>query len=239
MRIDPLAAQGLNIMYNYFQPRPQPQQRQINPNPISTTVPIRTYAQTQIQFTHGAMSLNAPPVHTVARHDKLQYKNLQTNTTQGDVLPLPKSSEVTRLYFKNPNGLQLEDSKPNSFYSACTYLQEIGCDYAGFSEHNLATQKYSVRQSLHQTARRAFGSNYKMTMGSTSIDSENTFKPGGTMALVMGNICSSVISQGSDYMGRWSFFKFTGKRGKVLTVINAYQPCQASVKDAGPFTVVA
>jgi hypothetical protein len=38
-----------------------------------------------------------------------------------------------------------------------------------------------------------------------------------------------IQSTGSDPMGRWSYTKFVGTRGKIITVITAYQVCKTPV----------
>jgi endonuclease/exonuclease/phosphatase (EEP) superfamily protein YafD len=52
------------------------------------------------------------------------------------------------------------------------------------------------------------------------------YKPGGTMSSALGNTVSRVITTGTDDLGRWSYMKLSGKDGKVLTIITAYQVCR-------------
>lgn len=64
-----------------------------------------------------------------------------------------------------------------------------------------------------------------MLMTSSSVPSQTSFKPGGTLLITSGSTTGRVITQTSDSLGRWSTQTFTCKSSQHLTIITAYQPC--------------
>ena len=52
------------------------------------------------------------------------------------------------------------------------------------------------------------------------------------MSLTVGSMTARIKSSGSDPMGRWTYTKFVGTRGKIITIITAYQVCDKPVTTA-------
>jgi hypothetical protein len=97
-------------------------------------------------------------------------------------------------------------------------------DVRGYIEHNLDTTNFRVREMFHKTAKLA-NPHYVLTMASSTIPAATTYKPGGTASIAMGDITERLSEHGSDDLGRWSFMKFQGRSGRVVTYITAYQVC--------------
>jgi hypothetical protein len=164
-------------------------------------------------------------------HDNIRENtNLAANAAVGDVLTNPKPDESSRFYFINPNGFQLNASG-GTFAEFCAETKRISADYIGVSEHNLDGHQSRVKKICHNTARREFD-HYSLILSSSDIPTDTSFKPGGTMSLTVGSMTARIKSSGSDPMGRWTYTKFVGTRGKIITIITAYQVCDKPVTTA-------
>ncbi len=164
-------------------------------------------------------------------HDNIRENtNLAANAAVGDVLTNPKPDESSRFYFINPNGFQLNASG-GTFAEFCAETKRISADYIGVSEHNLDGHQSRVKKICHDTARREFD-HYSLILSSSDIPTDTSFKPGGTMSLTVGSMTARIKSSGSDPMGRWTYTKFVGTRGKIITIITAYQVCDKPVTTA-------
>ena len=65
-----------------------------------------------------------------------------------------------------------------------------------------------------------------MTTSTSSEQTENWYKPGGTMVLALNHSTSRLIERGTDNpLGRWSYLEFVGKSNKRVIIISAYQVC--------------
>ena len=79
----------------------------------------------------------------------------------------------------------------------------------------------------------------KIATSFSKDSTENTYQPGGTLALALGKWASRVVSYGCDeLLGRWSYLEFVGKHGMRLFVVSAYRVCNQEF-DATTITATA
>ena len=71
---------------------------------------------------------------------------MSTNEAFGDPMQTPSSTDTTRLYFINLNGLKLQH-KATKFCDLCEELRRAEVDLFAAAEHNLDTNKYAVRHT--------------------------------------------------------------------------------------------
>lgn len=166
----------------------------------------------------------------------LSPDNLLTNDPWGDELH-PKEPNTLRIYCQNANGLRL-DSRGGEFATICNIAHEVQADITAITEHNLDTSKFIVRKICHDT-RSSTHPQSSLTMGSSSIEMVNHYKPGGTLTMSSGKISARLLTTGSDAMGRWTYQTFSGKRQTNVTIVTAYQVCNKNVNQRGRFTAAA
>ena len=166
----------------------------------------------------------------------LSPENLRNNIPWGDSLQ-PKDSNTFQIYCQNANGIQL-DQTGGDFATMCDLSLEVQADVIAITEHNLDTQKFSVRKCCHD-ARTRLLAHSSMIMSSSSIEMINQYKPGGTLTMSRGKITSRLLKSGSDDMGRWTYQTFSGKRSCNLTIITAYQVCDKAISQRGRYTAAA
>ena len=203
------------------------------PNPMSHTERL------QLAAAKWNILLNRQPIAapTTDRTDvHLSPENLRTNIPWGDTLQ-PKPTNTFRIYCQNANGLRL-DHQGGEFATICDIALEVQADLIGLTEHNLDTNKFSVRKCCHD-ARTRILSHSSLTMGSSPIEMTHQYKPGGTMLMSRGKISARLVTTGTDDMGRWTYQTFSGKRNRNVTIVNAYQVCDKSVSQRGCYTAAA
>jgi hypothetical protein len=142
-------------------------------------------------------------------------------------MPTLKPDNTSRFYFINPNGFQLHASE-GTFTEFWAEAKPILVDHIGLSEHKLNGHQSRVKKICHETARSDFD-DYCLVLGSSNIPAKTSFKPGGALSLTVGSMTARIQSSSSDPMGRWSYTKFVGTRGKIITVVTAYQVCDTPV----------
>ena len=161
----------------------------------------------------------------------------QPNDPVGDPMTIPKDPSVTRLYFQNIQGASLQ--KLGTYYSTLEHTKDMDVDHAMFAETQWDTTKTSVQAAAHDQTRKVFGyMQYKLETTSSAIEAKGMWKPGGVMALTVGNLKGRVVDSGVDPMGRWVFTKFNCAEGRINTIICTYQVCKGHPKTQGPTTVI-
>jgi hypothetical protein len=158
------------------------------------------------------------------------FKDLAANDAVGDTMPTLKPNDTSRFYFINPNGFQLNASG-GTIAEFCAEVKRISVDHIGVSEHKADEHQSRVKKICHEAARCEFDQ-YCLVLGSNDIPAETSFKPGGTLSLTVGSMTARIKAFGSDPMGRWSYTKFVGTRGKIINVVTAYQVCDKPVTTA-------
>jgi hypothetical protein len=154
---------------------------------------------------------------------------MEANNVFGDQMQIPIGNNTTRMYFINLNGLNLQEDK---FRSLCKAMNKADVHLFAAAEHNLDTNKFIVRQSLQNIARKTF-KHHSIQTATSSILSDKFYKPGGTMIMVQGNLVGRIKEQGSDSLGRWTWIKLIGKNKKLITIISAYQVCARPTNKTG------
>ena len=162
-------------------------------------------------------------------HDT-HYKN---NQAVGDTLQLPKPANTTRIAMQNPNGITT--GRGGTFPNVLGHIQQTESDIFLLPETNQDTTKTAVQQQVQSHCRKTFGvGQCKVVMGSSAIPSHTQFKPGGCMAITVGDTVGRVLAVGADKLGRWVYVRYNGGAGRVVTIICTYQVCQENVRTAGP-----
>ncbi len=65
-----------------------------------------------------------------------------------------------------------------------------------------------------------------MSTSTSTEETDNWYKPGGTLVLALNQCTSRIIARGADTpLGRWSYLEFVGKANKRLIIVSAYQVC--------------
>jgi hypothetical protein len=188
-------------------------------------------------------SLSIPPImppahflHQVAnffrpRSNTIEPVPMKTNEVFGDIMQIPILPEITRLYFINLNGLNLTN-KSVKFRELCEEIRRSDIHLFAAAEHNLDTNKFSVRKCLQDTARKTFAQHH-IQLATSTIPAEKFYKPGGTMVMAQGDIVGRIKARGSDTLGRWSWIQLVGKHQKLITLISAYQVCARPTNRSG------
>jgi hypothetical protein len=149
-------------------------------------------------------------------------KNETHNDFKGDLMQ-HKDHETFRLFFDNQNGFNLT-SKGAAFKELCEDQLLLQANYGGIAEPCLDTNKYQVRQTLHDIAKQTFQS-YALDMASSPVTAANNYQPGRVMSIMHGHMIGRIKSRGNDKQGRWTYIKLLGRSDKVITLISAYQVC--------------
>jgi hypothetical protein len=160
---------------------------------------------------------------TNTQEDVIVDTHLAAKEAIGDPLEIPKPTKSSRFYFINPNGFQLNASG-GTFAKFCAKASRISVDHIGIAEHKLDGHQSRVTKICNKVARREF-ERYRIEISSSNIPTGTSFKPGGSLSLTNVSMTAHIQSTGSDLVGRWSYTKFIGTRGKIIMVITAYQVC--------------
>jgi exonuclease III len=166
----------------------------------------------------------------------LSQENLKENTFWGDELKA-KAPTNTRIYIQNVNGIILQKDG-GQFTELCNIVKETQADILCIQEHNLDTTQYIVQNTLHTTSRRHWERS-RLTIASSPIQFQNTWKPGGTSILSVGSITGRIKTHGSDPWGRWCYQIFQGSGGRRITIVSAYQVVANHSHNKGQYTAAA
>lgn len=152
-----------------------------------------------------------------------------TSTTRpdtSDFIGLPPSNHkpenTFRLYYTNPNGLHIDRLWQCDYDDHCREINLLSADICAFLEINLDTKKHHVKDILHFCSKQSF-SQYQITMSSSTIQSVNMFKPGGTMLLTTGSMTGRIISSADNPLGRWCHQTLVQRNKQFLTIISLYK----------------
>eukprot|EP00980_Cylindrotheca_fusiformis_P016915 scaffold5139_cov100-Cylindrotheca_fusiformis.AAC.1 len=152
------------------------------------------------------------------------------NIDSGDRFgPLDEFS--TRFLFGNINGLQLRD-KGTRLQQVFREIHGLQADHTGLVEINTNMHHFEANQLLYKTAREEF-THSVLTSATSQTPCDSLFKPGGVLSVTRDNLVGRLIDKGSDSMGRWTFCKYAGKNGKVITVVTVYQVCMRPTNVVG------
>lgn len=146
----------------------------------------------------------------------------------GDPLEESPSSDTTRIYVQNLNGL-CWDKEGGRWPYVCDVLSGIQVDIACFSEINTNTNKYPIRTRMEQICQQHFHQS-RLIMASFNHKTIHDYKPGGTAILACNEVTSIIKSHTRDRMGRWTSMCLSIDTSRTIRIISAYQVCQGSSK---------
>jgi hypothetical protein len=136
-----------------------------------------------------------------------------------------KPPNPTRIFFVYVNGLQF-GSLGGEFTDLCFQMNEANIDVLSIAETKLDTQKRIVVATCAHAARRILSFS-RILLSSSAITYNSHFKPVGTALLTAGSITGRITTLTEDPMGRWCATSYRGACTRVITVISAYQMCNA------------
>jgi hypothetical protein len=144
---------------------------------------------------------------------------------KGDVLADSKPPDTTRILFHNIRGMKVDQTTTLDILSHDQDLLTV--DLQGISEHQLDTNQQPLVSDLQTNVCRSYPGQITLQIDSSVSSAVNTYKPGGTAIIVVGNIvgCLESGGKGRDPMGRWSYLHLCRRDMPPLTVISAYQVC--------------
>ena len=148
--------------------------------------------------------------------------HLLGNVYIGDTLSLPKNINTTCIYCQNIHGITL--STPETWEVTCEHLLDMEVDTALFMEHKLNTSQPRVSKQLYDTTKNIYGlGTFTINATSTPISSSTTYKPGGVLSLVTGDIKGRVLDTQQDPFGRWVYSKLQRNMNPPITIVATYQ----------------
>ena len=177
---------------------------------------------------------NALDETTIPVHNDTIY---QRHQPIGDILLLPKPSNITRIMAQNPNGFNV--GPPGNLPDLLLHVQEAEADITMLPEINCDITQGWILSQIHSACRQTFGTNqYRFEAAHSDIRYQTQYKPGGVMMLTVGNTTGRILSSGSDSLGRWVYTRFNGSAGRTITIIATYQVCKGNPRLAGDTTAI-
>ena len=166
------------------------------------------------------------------KESKLSEVNFTNNIPWGNDLSLNKSDGIFRQYYQNINGIRLDASGGDLPMIAAT-MRELQSDIVGFCEIKLDVTKYSVRKQITEELKKRFQS-HRYAASTSSVPFEGTYKPGGTMTILLDHNTGRYSQSFSDPLGRWTTLSLTGRRGRIVHFVTVYQVVKKATQ--GPYT---
>jgi exonuclease III len=160
----------------------------------------------------------------------LTHRNQRENQPWGDPL-VEKAGHHTRVYIQNVNGLSF-DRRGGQLNNVCEVIQEVQADLFCGQEHNLDVTQLSIRSTLYDTVQQHWD-RAKFIAGTTPIPFATPYKPGGTFMLTIGNLSGRIVHQVQDRWGRWVIQEFSGRSGRRVAIVSAYQPVDKRGQEGG------
>ena len=177
---------------------------------------------------------NALDETTIPVHNDTIY---QQHQPIGDILLLPKPSNITRIMAQNPNGFNVGPA--GNLPDLLLHVQEAEADITMLPEINCDITQGWILSQIHSACRQTFGTNqYRFEAAHSDIRYQTQYKPGGVMMMTVGNTTGRILSSGSDSLGRWVYTRFNGSAGRTITIIATYQVCKGNPRLAGDTTAI-
>ena len=147
------------------------------------------------------------------------------HTWCGDNLSYDKEPRMIRIMFHNVNGLPLQG--PEAFDTFVNEQINLQVDIQGITEHCLDTTKFQVLHEVQTILRHQYHGQALMQLNSSNESALNTYKPGGTGIMMLGDSVGRLEpnGKGGDEMGRWSYVHIRRRHAPPVTIISAYQVC--------------
>jgi hypothetical protein len=156
--------------------------------------------------------------------------------TWGGAMNNPIHNNVTRLYYKNINGIGTRNLS-NGFVGLYKHLQKTESAIGCFTEPNVDWNQYWIKQTNEDHGRELFH-NALFSYSCNKSLSKKAYKPGGTMTISSGQLASRHLETGTDSsgMGRFNYQTFNGANGSKIIFITAYRVCFQTIENAGETT---
>jgi hypothetical protein len=156
--------------------------------------------------------------------------------TWGGTTNDPIHSNITRLYYKNINGIGTRNLT-NGFVNLYKHQKHTESAISCYTETNVDWNQYWIKQTNEDNGRELFH-NALFSYSCHNTPSKKAYKPGGTMTISSGQLASRHLETGTDPtgMGRFNYQTFNGKNGTKLIFITAYRVCFQAIESAGETT---
>ena len=183
-------------------------------------------------------SQTANETHNPSHHPITFQKTISTNDSDdlfsGERLITPKPNNTTHLYFTNINGISPYHHY-EQFQQVLENMNNIQADIICFAEHNLAVDQHKTRYELRNTIKRHLP-NSRTVSATSNITFPTAYKPGGCLQIITNTIHGRITTQGSNWLGRWTYVGLATKASNMIFVITVYKPCKNN-PNSGPLTV--
>jgi hypothetical protein len=158
----------------------------------------------------------------------LTEQNANASDTWGDIIDNKNKTDY-RCCFQNINGLGVATDDPKR-ESLRNFIQDYDVDFFLMAEINVNWRIVSKRSSMHDMTRGWFETQRVRTSFNRHCRTCHQYQPGGTAIITRDKPALHYESSGEDsrYLGRWSWQRFTGKKGLKLRVISVYFPTRSS-----------
>jgi hypothetical protein len=135
------------------------------------------------------------------------------------------------------NGLSAKDDFM-ALHDLCATLRIRGVDCIALQEPNLDFLQANIQEKIKNVCCQHFGS-ARLVTSTSCIKASTSWKPGGTMLIILGNWANAVIRSSTDDLGRWSTATINGQDGRAVTIYSIYNVVKTTIKAAGPSTMFA
>jgi hypothetical protein len=151
--------------------------------------------------------------------------------TMPGIQQAPRVDGTTRFIFLNINGVNLRNEAA-ALRDIFEDQRQMETDLFGLGKINVDTTQFGVKQKCYAALQKSFDHG-KMVLSSSTITTENEYRPGGTMIVGQDTIVGRMVATGNDRMGRWSWTKLSGSGGKRINFIVVYQVCSRPTNKTG------
>lgn len=138
-----------------------------------------------------------------------------------------KNSECLRIMTQNINGFgQKADNLKERGIKA--FVRDRNVDVLAMQQLNICWNKVQHKNKIWDRFR-GYEEHFNLSVAWNKDDknnSKNAFQPGGTALLSVGQISHVWQSMGADArnLGRWTWSRFQGSRGRFCRVVSVYRP---------------
>jgi hypothetical protein len=101
-------------------------------------------------------------------------------------------------------------------------MRTIQADYFAFVETKLETQHHALHEQLQHSLSRSFD-HHRSVFATSPIKFDTCSKPGGVSCTVVNDLVGRIADISKDILGRWTTTRLTGKDGKFINIVTAYQ----------------
>ena len=165
-------------------------------------------------------------------YEGMPVSNACTHTNiapSGDpMIPRKEGDGICRHIFQNIRGTHDNNFEATHEIEA---IDELGANIAGYQETNKPWT--SANKNEHDMFTEKKFRQIRTVYSSAPTEHGCKYQPGGCLLTINGDLAGAIQEQGSDRMGRYTWFKLTGKRGEGRIIINARRVCQKETDKAG------